>query len=76
MDSISAVSYVIRLGGTHSLVLANLALALWEWALNRNIFLSAEHLSGRLNATADWQPRHFDDSSNWQLCPEVFRALM
>ena len=76
MDNTSAVAYVNRLGGTHSLVLANLALALWEWALNRNIFLSAEHLSGRLNATADWQSRHFDDSSNWQLCPEVFRALM
>jgi hypothetical protein len=76
MDNTSAIAYVNRLGGTHSLVLANLALALWEWALNRNIILSAEHLAGRLNATADWQSRHFDDSSNWRLCPEVFRALM
>ena len=60
MDNTSTVAYVNRLGGTHSLVLANLALALWEWALNRNIFLSAKHLSGCLNATADWQSRHFN----------------
>ena len=33
MDNTSAVAYVNRLGGTHSLVLSNLALALWEWAL-------------------------------------------
>jgi hypothetical protein len=51
MDNTSAVAYVNRLGGTHSLVLANLALALWEWALNRNIFLSAEHLSGNLDTS-------------------------
>ena len=76
MDNTSAVAYVNRLGGTRSLVLSNLALALWEWALSQGFFLSAEHLSGRLNIAADWQSRHFQDSSNWKLCPEVFRALM
>ena len=32
MDNVSAVAYINRLGGTHSLILSNLALALWEWA--------------------------------------------
>ena len=54
MDNVSAVAYINRLGGTHSLIPSNLALALWEWALKRNIFLSAEHLSGALNVSADW----------------------
>ena len=78
MDNTSAVAYVNRLGGTRSLVLSNLALALWEWAISQNIFLSAEHLAGRMNVMADWQSRHFTDSSNcsWRLCPEVFQALM
>ena len=49
MDNVSAVAYINRLGGTHSLILSNLAPALWEWALKRSIFLSAEHLSGALN---------------------------
>ncbi len=76
MDNTSAVAYVNRLGGTFSLVLSDLALTLWEWALSQGFFLSAEHLSGRLNIEADWQSRHFHDSSNWKLCLEVFRALM
>ena len=74
--SFAVKSFVNRLGGTRSLVLSNLALALWEWALSQNIFLSAEHLAGRMNVMADWQSRHFTDSSNWRLCPEVFQALM
>ena len=76
MDNTSAVTYLNRLGGTHSLVLSNLALTLWEWALRQGFFLSAEQLSGRLNIAADWQSRNFHDSSNWKLCPKVFRALM
>ena len=76
MDNTSAVAYVNRLGGTRSLVLPSLALALWEWALSQNIFLSAEHLAGRMNVMADCRSRHFTDSSNWWLCPEVFQALM
>ena len=76
MDNTSAVAYLNRLGGTRSLVLFNLALALWEWALTRNIFLSAEHISDNLSVSADWQSRSFLDSSNWKLCPEVFRSLM
>ena len=76
MDNTSAVAYINRLGGTHSLVLSNLAMALWEWALAHGILLSAEHLPGRLNIVADWQSRHMLDSSNWRLSPDVFRALM
>lgn len=76
MDNTPAVAYVNRLVGTHSLVLSNLALALWEWALRQGLFLSAEHLSGSVNIAEDWQSRNFHDSSNWKLCPEVFRTLM
>ena len=76
MDNTFAVVYLNRLGGTRSLVLSNLALALWEWALTRNIFLSAEHIAGNLNVSADWQSRNFLDSSNWKLCLEIFRSLM
>ena len=76
MDNVSAVAYINRLGGTRSLILSNLALALWDWALKRNIFLSAEHLSGALNVSADWESRHFLDSSDWKLCPAIFRSLM
>ena len=35
----------------------------------------AEHIPGRLNVTADYESRHFNDSSNWKLDPDLFLAL-
>ena len=46
-----------------------------EWALTCNIFISAEHIAGNLNVSADWESCNFLDSSNWKLCPEIFRSL-
>ena len=37
--------------------------------------LTAEYLPGELNDEADWESRHFRDSSNWKLNPTVFQAL-
>ena len=61
MDNVSAVAYINFLG---------------DWALKRNMILSAERLSGALNVSADWESRHFLGSSNWELCPAVFLSLM
>ena len=41
MDNASAVAYVNRLGGTHSLVLSNLAL--WEWALSVSFLVQSTY---------------------------------
>ena len=48
---------------------------LWEYALNKQITLTAEYLLGELNHEADWQSRHFRNSSNWKLDPTVFQSL-
>jgi hypothetical protein len=37
--------------------------------------LTAEYLPGVLNQQADWESRHFLDSSNWKLNPGVFKIL-
>ena len=41
MDSTTAVAYVNRMGGIQSPVLAQLAIQLWQWCLDRRITLSA-----------------------------------
>ena len=46
MDNTSPVAYMSRVGGTRSLVLYNLALALWEWAFSQNIFWVPNTLRG------------------------------
>ena len=48
---------------------------LWGYCLSRRIMHTAEHLPGHLNQAADTQSRIYNDSSNWQLMPEVFKQL-
>ena len=75
MDNRTAVAYLLRMGGTRSPALLSIAQELWEYALNKQITLTAEYLPGELNHEADWESRHFRDSSNWKLNPTVFQAL-
>ena len=63
MDNITAVSYVNHKGGTTSQVLCNFAIKMWTWCTSRNIILTAEHLPGHLNVTADQESLRLDAQS-------------
>ena len=76
MDNTTAIAYINKLGGTHSLVLSNLVARLWSWALNRGMILSAEHLPGIWNTQADPESRFYHDSSDWKIDQTIFQALM
>ena len=56
-------------------LLLGTAQELWDYALNKQITVTAEYLPEDLNHEADWQPRNFRDSSNWKLNPTVFQSL-
>ncbi|XP_028394441.1 uncharacterized protein LOC114518633 [Dendronephthya gigantea] len=76
MDNAAAVAYVNKMGGTHSQTLANLAIALWEWCLENQLTVSAQHLPGILNTRADRESRIITDSSDWKLNPSLFQAVL
>ena len=46
---------------------------IWEFVLSKGIMITTEYLSGRLNVSADWASRNFQDSSKWLLSPRVFQ---
>ena len=75
MNSTTAVTYINRMGGTHSSTLSNMACSLWQWCLQRGITLSAEHLPGVHNTTVDAESRPFHSSAEWQLLPSVFKRI-
>ena len=64
-----------QLGGTHSQPLCQLALSVWDWCIQRNVFLVAEHLPGKDNITADRESRSTKDRCNWMLNSQVFQQL-
>jgi len=74
-DNMTALSYLVKMGGTKSLVLTQLSKELWEFILAQGITITAEHLPGKLNVEADTQSRMVNDSSEWKLSPIVFNKL-
>jgi len=75
LDNVTAVTYINKMGGTHSQLLCDLATQMWEWSLQQNIFLSAEHLPGRENVIADEESRTMRDRCDWMLNPHVFEQI-
>ena len=64
-----------RWGETRSPLLLGTAQELRDYALNKQITVTAEYLPEDLNHEADWQSTNFRDSSNWKLNPTVFQSL-
>ena len=75
MDSMSALTYINRRGGTISPKLNRLAKDLWLWCMERNILLKAQHLRGIYNTIADNESRVMKDRSDWKLNPVIFQQI-
>ena len=75
MDSVTAVTYINKMGGTHSQGLCQLALSIWNWCLQQNIFLIAECLPGKQNAVADEESRNMKDRCDWMLNSLIFNRI-
>ena len=59
------------MGGTHSTACNKVARDIWMWYIKKKIWLSGTHL----NETADRLSRKFQDRTEWQLHPSVFKLL-
>ena len=70
-----AICYINRMGGTRSHILSHTACQLWQWCLQRGITLSAEHLPGESNLTADRESRTLQSSAEWMLNTAVFNKI-
>lgn len=73
-DSTTAIAYINHMGGK-IVQLNNLAREIWNWALNKGIWLTAGHVRGVDNDEADYESRHFNDRSEWSLDNRVFDKL-
>ena len=71
-DSMVAISYIQRMGGIASLDLDMLACEIWNWCIQRNIFISAYFLPGSENLEADFCSRNFSDTTEFRLKREIF----
>ena len=74
-DNVTALSYILKKGGTSSPRMSKIALDCWDWAVSRRITLITAHIPGKENAEADLLSRQFQDPADWKLNPEVFKKI-
>ena len=71
----SALSYLMKMGGTQNKEMIAISKEIWEFALSKWIMITTEYMPGRLNVRADWASRNFKGSSEWLLSPRVFQKI-
>jgi hypothetical protein len=63
------------MGGMTSEQMDSLASTIWNWCLDKKIFISAVHIAGNDNTVADFYSRNFSDSTEWMLKSHIFNRL-
>ena len=75
LDYLTAVAYINKMGGTHSPECNQVAQQIWEWAVDRDVWLSAAYIPGDSNVVADFHSRCFHENKEWALKVSVFALL-
>ena len=75
-DSTTAVCYINAMGGCKSVRCNELTKEIWNWAISRNIWLSAAHIPGAKNSDADFQSRHLNSNLEWSISNLTFNKIV
>ena len=75
LDNLTTVAYINKMGGTHSPECNQVAQQIWEWAVERGIWLSVAYIPGESNVVADFHSRCFHENKEWALKVSVFDLL-
>ncbi len=74
-DNTTAVACINKQGSTQSSNCNKMARHIWDFGLQRDLWLSAAHCPGVLNTEADAASRKFQDETEWALDPDIFHLL-
>ena len=68
------MAYLNNLGGPKE-DLNEIARKIWSWCYRHNNWITATHLPGVLNTTADTESRSVHDNTEWKLHPKLFDKI-
>ena len=74
-DNTTAINYVNEMGGVRSVTCDDICLGIWDWCITNNVWLTASHIPGKDNVSADTASRSFNDRYEWQLNKVLFQNL-
>ena len=76
IDNTTAVGYINNMGDSKSPKLNSLAQEIWNWCIQRQPWVSATHIAGRLNVSADSKSRRFQEKHEWMLNKDAFKVIL
>jgi len=74
IDNVTALSYIIKMGGKNNQQMNKISKQIWEFMMSRKCKLTAEYIPSKLNIEADEESR-LNDSSEWKLDPQLFKEI-
>lgn len=74
-DNTTAICYLQSFGGSKSMICNDIANRIWAWCKENNMWLTICFIPSKLNSSADFWSRHFDDSKEWMLNKSTFNDL-
>ena len=74
IDNTTGISYINYIGGG-TIPCNQLTRKLWLWCVERNLWITATHIPGKLNVLPDNESRHTFYDTEWKLDPAVFKTV-
>ena len=75
VDNTTAMAYINHMGGSKSKQCDAIAIEMWNWCIERDLWISACHIPGSVNE-ADLESRLCHDQMEWKLDPQVFNKIV
>ena len=74
-DNSTTVNYINAMGGVHSRECHTIAKDIWQWCIEKQIWLTAAHIPGIKNVEADRESRVFSDNKEWMIRSDIFQQI-
>ena len=74
-ENTAAISYINKKGGLKSNESNKIAKEIYIWCTSRDLHISAAHIPGKENFEGDKNFIKFQDATEWQLNPKIYKAV-
>ena len=75
-DNTTAVGCINKMGSSKSWDLDHIITTIWQWALDRDIWITASYIPGVLNVEADEESRKSERRTEWMLNKDIFSQVL
>lgn len=76
MDNTAAVACVNKMGTSHSYTYNMIVNEIWEFCIERQIWISAAYVPRELNVQADLESRKINLDCEWKLRPDLLHMAL